>query len=163
VKRQSEDQARQVGLYCFSNEMKPKAVLLCFVMGMVFFLSACAGEVNGVPEPRSSPARDIERGRQLIASYGCGSCHSIPGIPGADAMAAPPLNCFYQRSYIAGRLQNTWENLIQWIQNPQQIEPGTAMPNLGINKDEAREIAAYLYHRPKLWLPDNRLEATCSS
>jgi cytochrome c1 len=63
-------------------------------------------------------------------------------------MAAPPLDHFYARSYIAGRLPNTEENLLKWIQDPQQIEPGTAMPNLGVSEDEARDIAAYLYHQP---------------
>jgi len=92
----------------------------------------------------------VTAGRGLIARYGCGACHAIPGVPGADAMAAPPLDHFYQRSYIAGRLPNTEENLIKWIQVPQQIEPGTAMPNLGVTQDEARDIAAYLYHQPSL-------------
>jgi cytochrome c1 len=71
-------------------------------------------------------------------------------VPGADAMAAPPLDHFYARSYIAGRLPNTEENLIKWIQDPQQIEPGNAMPNLGVTPDEARDIASYLYHEPAL-------------
>ena len=142
--------------------MKYNAIHLGFVVAMVFCLSACSGAVNGVPEPRASSDSSIAAGRRLIASYGCGSCHSIPGIAGADAMAAPPLNCFYERTYIAGRLPNTWENLTKWIQNPQQIEPGTAMPNLGVNEDEAHDIAAYLYHQPAPWRLNNRLERKCS-
>jgi cytochrome c len=162
VKRQSKNQTWQVWHYRFWNEVKSKTFLLSFVVVITFLLSACSGEVNGVPEPRAASDRDIETGRQLIASYGCGSCHSIPGVPGADAMAAPPLNCFYERSYIAGRLPNTWENLTQWIQNPQQIEPGTAMPDLGVKKAEAEDMAAYLYHRPDFWQVGNRLERNCS-
>jgi cytochrome c len=111
-------------------------------------LSACAGQVNGLPEPRPASASSVATGRALIARYGCGSCHSIPGIPGADAVAAPPLGRFYERSYIAGQLSNTEENLVQWIQDPQAIEPGTAMPDLGVTQDEARDMAAYLYHEP---------------
>lgn len=130
--------------------MKRKAILLCFVVTTMAFLLACSGEVNGVPEPRNSSDRDIEAGRQLIASYGCGACHTIPGIPGADGMAAPPLNKFYERSYISGEVPNTWDNLIQYIQHPQDIEPGTVMPDLGVKAEEAREIAAYLYHQPTL-------------
>ena len=34
--------------------------------------------------------------------------------------------------YIAGTLQNTPENLMRWIQDPQQVRPRTAMPNLGV-------------------------------
>ena len=65
-------------------------------------------------------------------------------------MAAPPLDRFYQRSYIAGRLSNTSENLSKWIQSPQEIDPGNAMPDLGVTADEAKDIAAYLYHDPTI-------------
>jgi cytochrome c len=123
---------------------------LLLALAVVFLLSACVGEVNGVPGPRLVAGGHAAVGRGLIARYGCGACHSIPGVPGADAMAAPPLDHFYERSYIAGRLPNTEENLLKWIQDPQQIEPGTAMPNLGVTQDEARDIAAYLYHQPSL-------------
>ena len=130
--------------------MKSKATLFCFVMVIVFLLSACFGEVNGVPEPRSSSDHEIETGRQLIASYGCGSCHTIPGIAGADSMVAPPLNNFYERTYIGGQILNTWDNLINYIQDPEHIEPGTVMPDLGVKDSEARAIAAYLYHQPTI-------------
>jgi cytochrome c len=31
------------------------------------------------------------------------------------------------------------------LRNPQSIEPGTIMPDLGLSESEARDIAAYLY------------------
>jgi cytochrome c len=130
------------------KRMNPKAILLGFLVAIIVFLSACSGDVNGVPEPRNSSDSDIQAGRQLIASYGCGACHTVPGIAGADGMAAPPLNRFYERSYISGEVPNTWDNLIRYIQHPQDIEPGTVMPDLGVQEEEAREIAAYLYHQP---------------
>lgn len=34
---------------------------------------------------------------------------------------------------------------MQWVMNPQAVEPGTAMPDLGVSEPEARHIAAYLY------------------
>src|SRR5215208_4328678 len=142
--------------------MKFKGIHLGIAVAVGLLISACSGQVNGVPEPRPSSDSSVATGRRLIASYGCGSCHSIPGIAGADAMAAPPLNCFYERSYIAGRLPNTWENLTKWIQNPQLVEPGTAMPNVGVCQKEADNIAAYLYHRPSFWESGNLLERTCS-
>lgn len=114
------------------------------------WLAGCSGEIDGVPGPRAAADNRVAVGRQLIASYGCGACHTIPGIPGADAKAGPPLDQFYQRSYIAGRLPNTEANLAQWIQNPQQIDPGNAMPNLGVTADQAQAMAAYLYHQPSL-------------
>src|SRR4051794_38015764 len=115
-----------MGVSVLKHDRKPgPRAQLGVVVAVVLVLAACSGQVNGVPEPRDISADQIAAGRQLIARYGCGSCHAIPGVPGADAMAGPPLSRFYQRSYIAGRLPNTEDNLIRWIQNPQQVEPGT--------------------------------------
>jgi cytochrome c1 len=91
------------------------------------------------------PEGDAGRGRTAIVNYGCGACHHIPGVVGAVAYVGPPLDRYSQRHYIAGALTNTGENLIYWLQFPQQVEPGTAMPNLGVTADDARDIAAYLY------------------
>jgi cytochrome c2 len=91
------------------------------------------------------PGGDPDRGRELIASFGCGSCHTIPGIEGADAVVGPPLTDMGRREYIAGNLPNEPPNMIRWLVDPQAVEPGTAMPNLGISERQARHMAAYLY------------------
>lgn len=90
------------------------------------------------------PGGNAEQGRLVIRQYGCGSCHVIPGIPGANGTVGAPLTEFARRKYIAGALVNTPINLVDWIVTPQAIEPGTAMPNLGVSEEEARDIAAYL-------------------
>lgn len=84
-------------------------------------------------------------GKQLIQSFGCGSCHTIPGIPAARGVVGPPLMFFSRRTMIAGELPNTPSNLIRWIVNPPDVEPKTAMPNLGVSDAQAHDIAAYLY------------------
>jgi cytochrome c1 len=85
------------------------------------------------------------RGKQLIRQYDCGSCHTIPGVTEARGMVGPPLLFFGRRTYIAGELPNNPDNLVRWLVSPQSIEPGTAMPTLGLNESQARDIAAYLY------------------
>jgi len=100
----------------------------------------------------SGPARTNVRlgtgdpavGKRALQHYRCGSCHTVPGVRGARALVGPPLEHFSRRSYIAGRAANTPENLARWINNPQAVEPGTVMPNLGVTEEEARNIAAYL-------------------
>jgi cytochrome c len=57
----------------------------------------------------------------------------------------PPLTQFTHRAFIAGEVPNNGEFLVRWISVPQSIEPGTAMPNLGVSEAQARDIAAYLY------------------
>jgi len=62
----------------------------------------------------------------------------------ADALVGPPLTHFAERSFIAGQLANTEENLARWIRDPQAVEPGTAMPNLDVSSEDAQNIAAYI-------------------
>jgi cytochrome c2 len=81
----------------------------------------------------------------LFRKYGCTGCHTISGIPGADGKVGGPLVETRQRVYIGGVVNNTPDNLVQWIVSPQQFSPNTAMPATGISKDEAKDLAAYLY------------------
>jgi cytochrome c len=88
---------------------------------------------------------DPDRGGRLIQFYGCGSCHEIPGIRGADGLVGPPLARIAERSYVGGVIKNRPENMIRWIQNPPGIDPLTAMPNLHVTPADAQDIAGYLY------------------
>jgi cytochrome c2 len=88
---------------------------------------------------------DPERGRTALDGFGCGTCHVIPGVKGAVGAVGPPLSRFALRSYIAGQLPNEPENLVRWVQDPQEVEPGTAMPDLDVGPAIARDMAAYLY------------------
>jgi cytochrome c2 len=88
---------------------------------------------------------DPERGRTAIETHGCGGCHSIPGINNATGRVGPRLEGIGEQIYLAGVLPNTPENMISWIMNPHKSSPQTAMPNLGITRAEAGDIAAYLY------------------
>jgi cytochrome c1 len=66
-------------------------------------------------------------------------------VQGAAGVVAPPLTLFARRTFIAGQIPNTPENLVHWIRMPESIEPHTAMPNLGVTDQQARDIAAFLY------------------
>lgn len=91
------------------------------------------------------PGGDPERGRALIAGYGCGSCHHVPGVPGAQGRVGPSFAGFADRAFIAGSLPNEPAQVVNWIRFPQQVRPGTAMPTLGVSEADAGDIAAYLY------------------
>jgi cytochrome c len=88
---------------------------------------------------------DASRGPALMRAYGCSSCHTIPGVAGADSWVGPPLTHWSRRIYIAGLLPNTPENLVAWIYDPWRIHPESAMPRVGASEAEARHMAAYLF------------------
>ena len=88
---------------------------------------------------------DASRAPEIFRRYGCGGCHIIPGIPGADGKVGAPLADLRHRIYIGGVTSNTPENLVQWIVLPQRFSANSAMPATGISEAEARDLAAYLY------------------
>ncbi len=115
----------------------------CLLLALVSLLSACGGGVE--QQANALTGGDAERGSVSIRRYGCGSCHTIPGITGAHSKVGPDLSGLAGRVYIAGVLTNSPEHLVSWIENPQAVDDKTAMPNMGVTALDARDIAAYLY------------------
>lgn len=112
------------------------------------WLTGCGLESGDGPARHEAVALtggDPTRGRALVHEYGCDACHTIPGVAGADREVGPPLTGLANRVYIAGVLPNVPENLIAWIQDPDEAAPKTAMPDVGVTQADARHIAAYLY------------------
>lgn len=88
---------------------------------------------------------DPYAGERAITHYGCGSCHSIPGISGAAGLVGPPLAGIGDRAYVAGELTNRPANMMRWIRHPHSVNERTAMPELGVTPQDAKDIAAFLY------------------
>ncbi|MFP5320681.1 MAG: c-type cytochrome [Acidimicrobiia bacterium] len=115
---------------------------VALVAGLALVLSGCRDDP--APRPPGTDVGDPAAGAEAIEAYGCGSCHVIPGIRRADSLVGPPLTGWGHRTFIAGALPNDLPNLVTWLQDPDAVEPGTAMPDLGVTDADARDIAAYL-------------------
>ncbi len=103
-------------------------------------------------EPPAPKRGDAERGRALLESKGCASCHRMTGVPSlaarptpeplaADVLAlgqkmAPDLRFARDRMRPA--------SLVAWIVDPKAVKPDASMPALGVTHSEAADIAAYL-------------------
>lgn len=130
---------------------RPKFLIVLGTLGTGVFLSvfgylAWGGLQRQPLDPMwYVPGGEAARGRQEIQEYGCGGCHVIAGIPGATGLVGPNLSGLKGRIYVGGALANTPDNLIRWIMDPQEVATGTAMPDLGVTEQEARDIAAFLY------------------
>lgn len=92
---------------------------------------------------------DPARGEALFIQYGCGSCHSLKNVRRATGMVGPPLDGIALRVIIGGHLSNRPANMQKWVRDPQQVSPGTAMPDLNVGAEDARDINAFLYTRAK--------------
>ncbi len=86
----------------------------------------------------------IALGAQIFQQSTCVNCHAIRGT-GATAAAGPDLTHVASRwSLGAGAIENTPENLGQWILNPHAIKPGVQMPGYNYSPPELRALVAYL-------------------
>ena len=92
---------------------------------------------------------DPRRGEAMFIQYGCGSCHALKKVRTATGMVGPPLDGIALRVIIGGHLSNTPTNMEKWIRDPQHVSPGTAMPDLNVGEEDARDITAFLYTRAK--------------
>jgi cytochrome c2 len=118
-----------------------RGLVVALVGVAALLVSGCSsklpyGEQRVEASGRSTP--------ELMIQYGCPTCHVIPGVPGAVGKVGPSLDGLGQRSYLAGRLANNPEQLQRWLMHPQSIEPGTAMPEMGVSRQDARQMAEYL-------------------
>ena len=120
-----------------------KLASLCLALIFLLTLFSCNGDAERAAAEMTggTPAR----GRVAISRYGCSTCHTVPGVSGANGLVGPPLSQIASRVYLAGRLQNTPDNMIRWIQDPHGVDDKTAMPNLNVTEADARDIASYLY------------------
>ena len=117
------------------------------VSALLIVSCVTAGACTRIPHDREARAitgGDPMQGRELIRGYGCDSCHTIPGVQTADAHVGPPLTNVAHRLYLAGRIENTPQNMMRWIQHPHTVDDKTAMPEMGVTEQDSRDITAYL-------------------
>ncbi|HEX5237001.1 MAG TPA: c-type cytochrome [Sphingomicrobium sp.] len=123
------------------------AVIVVALIGVVYEYAEQRSllRMHAAAETGGDPAR----GEAMFIQYGCGSCHAVSDVRTATGMVGPPLDGVALRMIIAGHLANNPQNMEKWIRNPQQVSPGTAMPDLHVGEQDARDITAFLYTRAK--------------
>ena len=104
--------------------MRSNSVSLFAATLLLFAVVLQAGCDNNPTGTTLNFPGDPKRGKTLITEYGCGNCHLIPKVAGADGNVGPPLLRLANRVYIAGYLRNSPENMSAWLQDPQRILPG---------------------------------------
>jgi cytochrome c oxidase subunit II len=83
------------------------------------------------------------RGLQMV-EFRCALCHQVRGTS-AGAVSAPDLTHLMSRHTLAaGTLPNASGSLAGWIQNPQDLKPGSLMPNQLLSAQQLSDVLAYL-------------------
>lgn len=108
-------------------------------------LAVAVAALTACTSATGEPDDSVEAGRVLLGEYGCVACHQVPGVAGPQGRVGPPLGTIAERRTVAGTLPHTPDNLRRWIQDPQEIDPGSLMPDVGVTDDDVDAIVAYLY------------------
>ena len=82
--------------------------------------------------------------QRLIATH-CAACHEVPGVAVARGRVGPSLAHIASQQIIAGYFVNSPDRLAEWIEHPQKLLPGNAMPEMGLSPDDTAVIVEYLY------------------
>ena len=83
-------------------------------------------------------------GHDLFLQTACINCHRVRGTP-ANGDFAPDLTHLMSRATIgSGVVANTRENLLAWVNDPQDIKPGARMPSMKLTPQEVDQIVDYL-------------------
>jgi cytochrome c oxidase subunit 2 len=115
---------------------------------------ADAGEsATQAAAPEEDPLVAMGRDVFLNQSF-CVACHAVNGTPAGGVLGPNLTRLGSRRTIGAGMLENTPENLIRWIRDPQSVKPDARMPGVSydaggwpatsLTDDQVRALAAYL-------------------
>ncbi|HVW70450.1 MAG TPA: cytochrome c oxidase subunit II [Steroidobacteraceae bacterium] len=95
-------------------------------------------------QPAAAPISQTQRQGLAVVEYRCGLCHQVRGTR-AGAVSAPDLtHLMSRRTIAAGRLVNSPGALVAWIQNAQELKPGSLMPDQFLSGSQLLDVRAYL-------------------
>jgi cytochrome c oxidase subunit II len=112
---------------------------------------------TGAGNPFVPPMDDaglVAEGERIFLGSACVACHAVAGTTAVGALG-PALTLYGSRPYVgAGAAENSLENVIRWIRDPQSMKPGARMPGTlrgaagmpptNLTDAQVRAIAAYL-------------------
>jgi mono/diheme cytochrome c family protein len=113
-------------------------------------------EVDPVPKAAAAPTElagaDLGKGRQLLETKGCGSCHVFTGVVAIPSSTPPPMDGreFARGHKLAPDLRFARERMpsaskmMAWLEDPKAIKSDTPMPKVALSKAEVKDLTAYI-------------------
>jgi cytochrome c1 len=106
------------------------------------------GDVAKAPEISGA---DLGKGRQLLETKGCGSCHVMTGVVALPSSSPPAMDGkAFDRAHklapdlVFARVRMPPSRLVAWLKDPIAVKHDSAMPTIALTDTEVRDIAGYL-------------------
>ena len=111
-------------------------------------------EPSGKSNERSNEAPlagDLGKGRQLLETKGCGSCHVMTGVAALPPSSPPAMDPreFDHAHKLAPDLRFARDRMstlkmTAWLKDPKAVKPDSAMPKIALSPEEVKDLVAYL-------------------
>ena len=96
------------------------------------------------PSAKAAVLSDAQAGQRVFEQQACVNCHTVKGTI-ANGRYGPDLTHLMSRDTIgSGIVPNTQENLLRWINNPNDFKPGCLMPAMHLTDEQNEQITEYL-------------------
>ena len=87
---------------------------------------------------------NVAAGRHVFETQACMNCHTVVGTA-ATGRFGPDLTHLMSRDTLAsGAMDNTKENLREWIRKPDTYKTGSLMPAMQLSDEQLDQVTAYL-------------------
>jgi nitric oxide reductase subunit C len=132
-------QRRMVNYHFTPAQIDDLVAFLQWIDGMDLNGFPAAPTLNQVAAPGGG-AMVATGDRPQVFNQLCIACHRLGGQGGAVGPALDGVGARLDAAYLQ-----------RWLQNPQAVKPGTAMPRLPLTEPQVRELVAFLTHlRPQV-------------
>jgi hypothetical protein len=101
--------------------------------------------------PPELAGADLGKGRQLLETKGCGSCHVFTGVAAIPSSSPPAMSA---KDFEVGhklapdlrvtRARMTPAKLVRWLKDPAGVKADTKMPKIELSDGDVKNLAAYL-------------------
>ncbi|MEO8545100.1 MAG: cytochrome c oxidase subunit II [Burkholderiaceae bacterium] len=115
-------------------------------MGLYVTVDTPAGYqrwVEAQRQPATSPTSPAGSGAHSFLDK-CSGCHAVQGTEAKGALAPDLTHLMSRETIAAGALPNGASELRRWIAHTQDVKPGSAMPEVPLDKAELDAVVAYL-------------------
>jgi cytochrome c oxidase subunit 2 len=113
-------------------------------MGILVFADPPARFRSWLANERKPASAAGRAGAKIFENGSCSACHAIRGTS-ANGDTGPDLTHLADRKTLGSvTIENTRQNLSNWIKESQHIKPGNEMPNINLRGDRLDAVVSYL-------------------
>lgn len=111
-----------------------------------------SGDVANAPNAPEIAGADLGKGRRLLETKGCGSCHVMSSVEPLPSSTPPVMEArAFERAFklapdlLVTRTRMSPAKVVAWLKDPASVKPDSAMPKIALTDAEIKDITGYLF------------------